>query len=83
MDNGRVPGDVFLLRLVWETILNQFGNVCRPRICPRCEIWALSLGSIRVIIGILNKDLTGTPYRPFRGAKVGKESGKQHGPSRV
>ena len=44
MDGGRVAGDVFLLRFKWETILNLFVNVWCPRICPRCETLALSLG---------------------------------------
>ena len=83
MDSGRVAGGAFLLRLKWETILNRFVNVCCPRICPRCEIWAPSLGSMRVGIRILNKVLTGTPYRSSHGVQVGKESEKQRGPFRL
>ena len=76
MDSGVVAGGVFFLRFKWETSLNQFGNICCPTVCPRCERRALSLGNMRTGVMKSDKDLTGTPYRPSRGARVGTESEK-------
>ena len=47
MDSGIVAGGVLFLLFIWETILNQFGNLCWPRVRPPYERWALSLGNMR------------------------------------
>ena len=76
MDSGIVAGGVTLLCFKWETILNRFGNIYCPRVCPRCEIRALSLGNMKAGVMELNKDLTGTLYQSSHGAQAGKESEK-------